>query len=302
MLRLLETTAFRLLTGLWGVLAPLCSHAVLLASGDGTGNDSPIPGFDEYNLVGTIGSESGTYLGDGWVLTANHVGTGDFVLGGTLHKFIPGTEYRLETSPGSGSDLLMFEVYPAPALPGIPIRSFSPIVGQVTFMIGHGRNRGTATSFDPNGPSVAPPPLSGWHWGVGQSMRWGINVVSGFPAGPVLNTVSFLMDFDEFGGALFESQATVGDSGGPVFIVNGFNESELAGIMIAVFGASGQPSQTSLYTNGTAAARLDFYRDQILNQMAVPEPSRALPTAAAALALLARRRNAQRGAATAQHR
>ena len=64
----------------------------------------------------------------------------------------------------------------------------------------------------------------------------------------------------------------------------------LAGIIIATGGAPGQPAGTSLETNQTFAARIDFYREQIEQVMALPEPRAGWPWGAALLVALARRR------------
>ena len=56
------------------------ASAVIIDSSDGTGNTaapSPDPGW---SYVGTRGGLTAVYLGDGWVLTANHVGAGDVTL------------------------------------------------------------------------------------------------------------------------------------------------------------------------------------------------------------------------------
>src|ERR1700734_1830127 len=45
---------------------------------DSGGGASGVTGWD---YVGTVNDASGVYLGNGWVLTAGHVGAGTFVLG-----------------------------------------------------------------------------------------------------------------------------------------------------------------------------------------------------------------------------
>ena len=61
------------------------ASAVIIDSGDGTGNTSapsPDPGWDH---VGVASGLTAVYLGDGWVLTAAHVGVGPVDFGGTLY-------------------------------------------------------------------------------------------------------------------------------------------------------------------------------------------------------------------------
>jgi len=45
----------------------------LIASGTGMENTEPPVGFEGWDYVGKINQLSGVYLGDGWVITANHV-------------------------------------------------------------------------------------------------------------------------------------------------------------------------------------------------------------------------------------
>ena len=47
--------------------------------------------------LGVRGGLSAIYLGNGVVLTANHVGAGDVSFGGTVYPYLPGTAVRLAT-------------------------------------------------------------------------------------------------------------------------------------------------------------------------------------------------------------
>lgn len=278
---------WRLTSLSWCVLvAALClgglgnheASAVLIASGDGTGNANNDPGFFGWDYVGEVKALSATYLGNGWVITANHVGPGDFTLNGTVYPWIPGTEVRLESNPSTLADLVVFAISPHPALPPLVLRTTPPPVGEFVIMIGCGRDRGGSTSWDPNGPFPPPPDvLSGWDWAATRSKRWGTNDVASLTTGLIGGTVSFYTSFDD-GTALPESQAANGDSGGAVFSINA-NATELAGIIYAAGPTPGQPAGTALFTNLTFVARLDFYRDQIEAITAAPAvvPSLALP-------------------------
>ena len=272
----------------FAMLVAVPSSAVLIASGDGTGNTTAPAGFEGWNYVGRIGGLSGVYLGDGWVLTANHVGPGDFELGGSTYPWVPGTEHRLQNSDGTLADLLMFSIFPYPSgLAPLALRETPPNAGDFVVMIGFGRDRGDPANFDPNDASFPPPPISGWSWESSSSKRWGTNSVEGIPSSKILGTVAFYTSFDD--GQLFpEAQNTNGDSGGGLFIVTG-SGTELAGILYAVGPSPGQPVDTSLFTNLSFAGRIDFYRQQILDQRAVPEPANGLAWGLALLLLLAGR-------------
>jgi len=245
----------------------------------------PDPGWE---YVGTRGSLTAVYIGDGWVLTANHVGAGDFVLGGVTYPFLPGSDVRLKNRDQSLADMLVFKVSPNPGLPLLPLRTAFPSVGADAILIGNGRDRGLTTSFDPGG---ANPLIEGWEWAPGSTLRWGTNKVDGFPSGKILGNISVFTAFDA-GDSVHEAQAATGDSGGALFVErNGIWE--LAGILYAVAAFPQQPSQTAIYGNVTYAARVDYYYDEIQNAIAMPEPSGTLGLVLgiALLQVLDRRRN-----------
>jgi hypothetical protein len=270
------------------------SLAVVLSEGEGTGNAN-LAVVEATRHVGSLNGGTGTHIGDGWILTANHVGAGDISLEGTYYTYIPGSEIRLETSPGEYADLLMFRVYPKPNLPALAIRSAPPAVGDPVLMVGDGRNRGDAITHDPFGPGIDPPELSGWDWMPTSSLRWGLNTAEVVHPIPIQGTTVFKTDFDEVDAILFESQAATGDSGGGVFTYDPLRNVELAGIMIGITIEFGQDPTSTLYTNETVIASLDVYRDQISqNIINAPEPSGGLIVGVGMLSLLARTRMSRR--------
>jgi hypothetical protein len=236
------------------------SSAVIIDLGDGTGNTSA-PGDDPgWANVGTTttGGLTAIYLGYGWILTAHHVGLGDVVLEGDTYEAVVGSYVRLENDTGPPPDLGVFRIDPKPSLPVLPIRASTPSTSTDVVMIGNGRNRGSATSWDPPGPLG---PYDGYEWGGGRSMRWGTNVVAG--SGTAGYTEAFSTSFTDTDGTTDEAQGANGDSGGPVFIKNG-SVWELAGVMFAVAEYENQPAGLALYGNLTYAADLASYRDQII--------------------------------------
>jgi hypothetical protein len=278
------------------------ASAVIIDSGDGTGNTTaPIPVDPGWTNVGTIGSLTGVYLGGKFVLTASHVGAGNIVLDGVTYQYVPGTAVQLdngEPPPGTTyADLLMFEICPEPPLPALAIASSPPPPVPTTqlILVGHGTNRGAPY---PPGPG----PYDGYEWGAGNTMRWGTNTVDSLPfllaypaENPYLFTMAFATDFDEPGAVQtdHECQASVGDSGGATFASTPTTGWELAGILFLIGGFPGQPAGTALYGNETYSVGLFSYRDQILDVMAMPEPSGGLWPGAAVVVLLARRRCAR---------
>lgn len=238
----------------WVAAAP--AAAVLIASGDGTGNTSAPPDDPGFAHVGDRGGLSAVYLGNGWVLTANHVATGPLTLAGVPHAVVPSSAVRLAHAPGVPTDLKLFRLATDPGLPSLAISASPPALGEAVTLIGNGRNRGAATSW--NG-------FDGWSWLGSRALRWGTNRLSESGQDVVLggSTVRSL-DFDfEPGATPHEATGATGDSGGAVF-VGGAGDAELAGIVFAVYGYAGQPASTSLEGNGTLAADLAYYRTQIL--------------------------------------
>jgi len=258
--------------------------AVIIDSGDGTGNVTAPPSDPGWGNVGITNANglSAVYLGDGWVLTANHVNPGDVWFGGVLYPWVPGASVRLSNPDDSLADLLLFKIAdPFPPLSALSIRTTSPPLGTSLVLIGDGRNRGAATTW--NG-------IGGYDWGSGLTKRWGTNTVqiaSSFSPPPPngFGTPIFGSTFDDNGPGhtTHEAQAASGDSGGAAFA-----GSQLAGIMIGILTYPGQPPETALYGNETAAADLSVYRDEINYWM--PEPAGGLWAGAALVAVLARSR------------
>jgi hypothetical protein len=256
----------RLLLGLaLGFCLTWPAHAVIIDSGDGTGNTSPPADDPGWAHVGIRGGTTAIYLGNGWVLTANHVGIGDVVFQGVLYPAVPGSYIRLENVSGPPPDLGVYQIDPGPELSILPIRASTPPADAAVIMAGNGRDRGPATWWDPPGPVD---PIGGYEWGAGRTMRWGTNLVEG--SSSVLDTESFHTEFTGSDTA-HEAQAANGDSGGAVFIENG-DVWELAGVMFAIGTYEDQPAETALYGNLTYAADLASYRSQII-EIARPECS-----------------------------
>jgi hypothetical protein len=241
-----------LLTLAWGGPAA----AVIIGSGDGTGNTSAPPDDPGWNNVVELTGLTGVYLGNGWVLTANHVGAGNMIIGSDVYEPVPGSEVQLQTD-GSDADLALFQVVRDPGLPDVVIRGTPPLQTTEVVMIGHGRNRGAPTS-------ACSPTRYGWLWGEGKSMRWGTNKVEQNGINLSLSgklTLAFSTEFSTFGATYDEAQAANGDSGGAVFVKKGIGlEWELAGIVLAI---STCQAGSALYGNRTYAADLSFYVEQI---------------------------------------
>lgn len=291
------------------------ANAVIIDTEFGTGNTTAPADDPGFANVGSRGELSGVYIGNRWVLTANHVGGGDIVLNGGTYSMEMGTGSQLKNPDGFGksefTDLYVYRLTDDPGLPWLNIASAPSVNGAVT-MIGNGLNRGDYRSWLVNtntgtNPWIwtennVSPNFDGFAWGTGHAIRWGTNVVDGTawvnmkPQNvPPLHAYSVFTTFDWMSEASSECQATYGDSGGAVFRKNG-TLWELAGIIIGVGPFSGQPSNTAVYGNRTYFADLSAYREQIVTITAVPEPGTVgLAVAAAATGILGRGLRRRRG-------
>jgi hypothetical protein len=249
-MRRLATLALLLLT-----TPALCALVVVSDAGDAlTRAPAPDPGWAN---VGLRGGMTAIYLGDGWVITAYHVGAGDVVLGGVTYPALPESTIRLGNGAGPPqADLIVFRIQPRPELAALPIRPTPPAVGDRALLIGAGCDRGPPTAW--NG-------RKGWIWGPDSRLRWGTNLIAavGLEVRTGQNvTPAFALNFDRRG-TRHEAQAAHGDSGGAVFI---FREGrfELAGVLIAIAGFPEQPHGVSVYGNFTTAADLSVFRASLV--------------------------------------
>lgn len=240
-----------LLTLLLGAPA---AKAVIIASGDGTGNTTAPFGEPGWSHVGKYGGLTGVYVGNGWLLVARHTGLNDIELAGIAHRSVDSSYVAVD--PPGNADLAMIRIESDPGLPDLSISS-TPPSGNI-LLVGQGKNRGAGVDWDPD------PFDDGWAWAPGAELRWGTNVVNAtsIPIDTGFQTITFATDFSETNQTAHESVAVLGDSGGAVFLHDG--SGELAGIMLVVATFAGQPAATSLFGNVTYAAQLSDYRSEIL--------------------------------------
>jgi Trypsin len=240
----------------------------------GWGNGS-VTGWD---YVGTVagggGSASGVYLGNGWVLTAGHVGPGTFQLGGPTgptYLVVPGSSQGLSQSPDA--DVNLFQIAAPPSLPALNIATSPP----------------TAFSFLQAGSSVA---MLGYgeSGGFTTSEAWGLNTVTQTDQTVDIQNTNFSStDFETVYGTTTSGPSSVtnnyllnsGDSGGGDFIYNSSSgQWQLAGINEALDG------------NNSLMIQLSTYASQINTITATPEPSAIMFPGLGVLMLLYRSRRA----------
>jgi hypothetical protein len=241
--------------------------AVIIATGDGTGNTtapSPEPGW--YNNVGIGLSASSAdltavYLRNGWVITAGHAGPRSIKLLGVTYAPVPGSTVNFRPN-----DLILYKLLdPKPPLPDLAITDAAPVVDTLVTMSGNGLTRHRASEFGAGGWLVASPHV----------MRWGTQHILSTPNGPPYRFITSFHDLTDPGpvpAGEHECQASGGDSGGGVFTGSG-ETAELIGIMSAV--SKHQP-QAVIYGDATFSIDLFPLRTDILAVIDVPDCNNGL--------------------------
>lgn len=285
--------------GIASLAAPLAAGGVVIITGDGTGNTTAPPDDPGFaNLGVTSTGLTGVYLGEGWVLTANHVGEVAITLKGVGYPPVVGSKVRLQNPSGPQPDLMVYRINGFPALPPLVLSTGTPSLSSEILCIGNGWNRtASETSWNTNWEESPPPVYRGFKQGSGRTLRWGRNLVTGV-GNDINNTRAIEVAFDQVGGSTDEFQAVNGDSGGGCFLKRS-GTWELVGVLFArtlVPDPNGpddpppaQPSSTAAYTNLSILADVAFYRSEIEANTPPLDEVPALPPlgAAALLALVA---------------
>ena len=302
------------LLGLWLCFCPL-GQAVIISTGNGSGNTSAPSDDPGWNYVGSVGpgGGSGVYLGgfnhngsySHWVLTASHIGDGNFTsftVRGSSYNAVPNSLVQIRNPTSTSglqtlstyTDLTVFQITVGTMnnLPAsrMSISAAAPALGSEVVGIGLGRNRQSAqTAWDSSwsevGLSSTNVSYKGWKYGSGFTKRWGKNRVENIPITTITNNLGggdyrdvkvITTDFDAsgvnygtYGAATDEFQAAPGDSGGGLFYKNG-SAWELTGIFTTIGRYQNQFNNSAVFGNETYAANLSLYRANIL--AVIPEP------------------------------
>ncbi len=224
----------------------------------------------------------GTYLGNGWMITAAHTGFGGgATVDGAFYEAYFGSNVRLHTVDGTGlTDLRMYRLKWLPPFPAIKVIDASLAPGTAVTLIGSGFRRGAAVSYDAawhlNGTPVA---HTGFLFGTEIGVKsWGTNRIT--------NNVDFddtwgmarcyTADFTAPGigstATTDETLIAVGDSGGSMWAsISG--EWQLAGVLIDLGVLPGQNwGEAAIYGDWTYAVDLAPYRPQIDALLALSTP------------------------------
>jgi len=200
------------------------------------------PTVTGWNYVGTVNGASGVYLGNGWVLTAGHVGAGTFTLKGTAYAAVNGSARAISDADGI-ADISLFKIASVPALTPLTLAT-QVYVDQQVVMIGYGGGHGET-------------------WGSNTLAALGLVTLTGpysTPLGIVasFNTVDYQAPYGANAGKLVG-----GDSGGADFIYDtATGQWQLAGINEAIDG-----------DGNSYLVDLGYYASAIENITEIPEPT-----------------------------
>lgn len=249
---------------------PVAAHALVFGSPESEPHETVPADFPYWDHVTQRRYESPSvvYLGNGFALTARHVGMGEIFLRGEIVPPVAGSNRTLLNPNGRPADAMLFEVA-LPAgfadLPLLPIAAEPPQVGEEVLLIGYGRVREKVIAIETEATGKA----FGFSWSQKGEKRWGTNRTSriGEPLHQdawTTHSMGFVFDPPDSPDVTpHEAQATVGDSGGAVFVKRE-EQWQLLGLMTSVTGYARAPARTSMYGDVTFAADLSAYREEIL--------------------------------------
>ena len=278
---------------LCALLPCLSAQAIVESAADGMGTTTPPPddpGFDHLGVTNT--GLCAVYIGNGWVLSAAHVGQHPVTFGGITYPDVPNSLVQLQHPNVALSDFVLFRLATEPPLSPLVLSTATPALGDTVTMIGNAWDRAPSqVCWNSSWGEVSCGPLAayrGYKSGGPYRVRWGRNVVTSVGLDVVYgswNTRGFLVHFDQ-SGVTYEAQAVPGDSGGAVFVKRN-NQWELAGVMFAVSIFSGQDyNSRAVFGQSTYITDLSYYRSQIDPIIAAPQVP-ALPWSAAIVIVLA---------------
>jgi hypothetical protein len=252
------------------------------------------PGWANVASTGTF--LNAVYIGDGWILSANHTGVSpvQFDPSGPTYSPIPNQSFQVPNPTGiSGltapaADLRLYRINTDPGLSSLTIATQPLALNDEVVYMSYGVTRNpTELHFNVNN-STNPPtwtstPSGGAQSGydsAGSAKRWGTNQIADDNA--VLGesdadlttivsggTIANLTVYNQNSSNPFEAQVVGGDSGSGVWHKRN-GQWELAGIVVANYIFNGQSTSTfnpanslAIYGNATAFADLSSYATQI---------------------------------------
>lgn len=246
----------------------LTAHAMVDASSPANTN-APPDGAPWANVGFINSAASGVYIGNGWVLTAAHVGPGYIELDGGVYNF-DGNWQRLTNSDGTATDLVVFHLTEFPPLAPVVLATSTPAPLSAIDLIGCGRIAGS--------PETSLVPYTGFYWSAQGFKSWGNGKVSSgglvvLDAGMgnvTLISTAFTKPGSP-GATSDEAQAAVGDSGGGVFQHSAAGW-KLVGVVDLITVMPGQTNNTAVYGDQTLSADIATYGPQVAAWRASTSP------------------------------
>lgn len=252
------------------LLVPAFSQAVFIGTESPNSNTSQPTGDQGWSSMGIYNTGGAVYLGDGWFITAGHLGTGGSTVNfDSVNYAIDSTSWRnITNSDGSNADIRLFQLSEPSSLSasGSAVNTAALSLNDSLTMIGYGRD---VSSISQQGQTIK------YYEGTVSQMKWGSNQISGFQSG--YTGAGYTSEIFETTLGSGTAQALDKDSGGGVFIHDDVSDQYLlAGIMVGalryqdangIYALSSPTAQNS----ETYSVDLSVYSDQI-NQ-AIPEPT-----------------------------
>ncbi len=216
------------------------------------GSGWPESGDTGLDYVGSTNTCSAVYLGKGFVLTAYHVGAGNFTLDGQTYDAIAGSAVQI-----GSSDLTLFQINQTSTtgntlnLNPLNLSTSTPAVGSTVVMIGYGNNQGETWAENTVAQTNYDVPLSDYNT----------------DSTDFLTTDTFQNEVNNVS-TTTDGQLVSGDSGGGAFIYNNATHQwELAGINEVLLEDPDDHDKI----DGSGMIQLSDYSAQIQADMA-PEP------------------------------
>jgi hypothetical protein len=253
------------LFALWiGILAAVGpATAIVMDDQDAARRD-----IDDPWVTGHVGTVAGggltvVYLGEGWVLTARHVGARDVEIDGEVYRKASDSVVEIYNEDRTVADLIAYRILGNPELPDLPpleISESTPSKGAFAILAGAGHEKAR------DDRSLASALRRIWSGRARAGPTWGTNTIAdtrervtiGESVTEAITTEYSLVD-DLFA-TRYEAQAVTGDSGGALFVADG-DEFVLAGVLFAASKGDPYGSEPSR----TFAVDLASYRRQIIS-------------------------------------
>ncbi len=168
-----------------------CADSQAVVVSTTTGNTTRPKDDPGWSNMGLLKNSTAVYLGDGWVLTAAHVGSGPVTFPelGT-YEADDSTTFRPSNPTGMGltvlADLVMFRLKEKPPLAPIALAAASPPLGAEVWVAGNGKDRvaaqtqwnvtesGTVWNWTETTQRGA---YQGYKTNATNSLRWGTNLI-----------------------------------------------------------------------------------------------------------------------------